>query len=240
MTVEELQIIISAKTESVHAKIDKLKEKIASVQPKKSSDVDVITSKAQGNLKKLQAEIDRTQAKINKLNEKMSGVYAKQDAIVGKYSGVPNLTGMSHDQTVDYMVGSDPKMQELNAQLDRMEAETAPLKAHLAETKAQIAATGNAAEPAAAKTRQLGNSMRTARSQIQSAGRSSGYFGRMVKSMLLSMALYQGVSFIMKSISEGIQNIALGNAQANSTMSQLATSALYLKNSIAAALMPTL
>lgn len=240
MTIEELQIVISAKTESVHAKIDKLKEKIASVQPKKAADVDVTTDKAQGNLKKLQAEIDRTQAKISKLNAKMADVYAKQDAIVSKYSDVPNLSGMSHDQTLDFMVGKDPKMQEFNAQLDQLEAQTAPLKAHLADVKAQITQAGNAAEPAAAKTRQLGENMRTAGGHIQNAGRSSGYFGQMCKSMLLSMALYQGVSFVMKSISGGIQNMALGNAQANSTMSQLASSALYLKNSIAAALMPAL
>ena len=236
MTVEELQIIISVKTEEVRNKISKLKETIASVQPKKAANVDVSTNKAQGNLKKLQAEIDRTQVKIDKLNQKMAGVYAKQDAIVNQYSGVPNLSGMSHDQTIDFTVGQDPKMQELNAQLEHLEAETAPLKTHLAETKAQISAAGNAAEPAAAKTRRLGESMRMAGNHIQNAGRSSRFFGRMVKSMLL----YRGISFIAQSISEGIQNMALSSAQANSTMSQLATSTLYLKNSIAAGLMPAL
>lgn len=240
MTVEELQIIISAKTERVQAQIDRVKEKIAGLQPKKSADVNVTTGNAQGNLKKLQAEIARTQAKIDKLNQKMAGVYEKQDAVVGKYTGMPSLTGMTRDNSLDFMVGNDPQMQKLNAQLDRLDAQTAPLKAHLAETKAQITAAGNAAEPAAEKTRKLGESMRTAGGHIQNAGRSGGTFSRMTSRMLLSMALYRGVAFIFKSISEGIQDMARGNAQANGTMSQLATSALYLKNSIAAALMPAL
>lgn len=240
MTIEELQIIISAKTESVHAKIDKLKEKIASVQPKKAADVNVTTDKAQGNLKKLQAEIDRTQAKIQKLADKQNAVQSEIDARTGMYSAVPNLSGMGHEETVGTLMDRDPKVQELTEQMSALDAQTAPLKAHLAETKAQIAAAGNAAEPAAEKTRKFGESMRTAGGHIQNAARSGGAFSRMTSRMLLSMALYQGVAFVFKSISEGIQDMALGNAQANSTMSQLATSALYLKNSIAAALMPTL
>jgi uncharacterized protein YlxW (UPF0749 family) len=240
MTVEELQIIISAKTEKVTAKIDKLKEKIASVQPKKAADVNVTTSKAQGNLKKLQAEIGRTQAKIDKLNQKMAGIYEKQDAIVNKYTGLPNLTGMTKDQSFDFMVGNDPQMQKLNAQLDQLDAQTAPLKAHLAEVQAQISAAGNASGAAAEKTGRLSRSMKNASGNIRRAGQSSGYFGRMTRRMLLSMLLYRGVSFVFQSISEGFQNMALGSSRANSTMSQLASSALYLKNSIAAALMPAL
>ena len=240
MTVEELQIIISMKTENVQKKIAAVKEKIAGIQPKKSADLDVSTGKAQGNLKKLQSELERTQAKISKLNDKMNTVFAQQDVVSSKYKGFPAVTGMTRDQTLDYMVGNDPQFQKLSAQLDRLDAEAAPLKARLEEVKAKIAAAGNTAEPAAVKTRRFGESMKTAGGRIQGAGRSSGYFGRMVKSMLLSMVLFSGVSLLFRGISEGMQNMALGSAQANGTMSQLATSSLYLKNSVAAALMPAL
>lgn len=240
MTVEELQILISMKTEKVRAQIDGVKKKIAEIQPKKSADVDVTTSKAQGNLKKLQSELERTQTKINKLNEKMNGVFAQQDAVAGKYRGLPNVSGMTRDQTLDYMVSNDPKFQQLGVQLDRLDAEAAPLKARLEEVKAKIAAAGSAADPATARTRRFGESMKSAGSHIQGAGRNSGYFGRMVKSMLLSMVLFSGVSLLFRGLSEGMQNMALGSSQANGTMSQLSTSALYLKNSVAAALMPAL
>ena len=240
MTVEELQILISMKTEKVRAQIDGVKKKIAEIQPKKSADVDVNTSKAQGNLKKLQSELERTQTKINKLNEKMNGVFAQQDAVAGKYRGLPNVSGMTRDQTLDYMVSNDPKFQQLGVQLDRLDAEAAPLKARLEEVKAKIAAAGSAADPATARTRRFGESMKSAGSHIQGAGKNSSYFGRMVKSMLISMALFSGVSLLFRGLSEGMQNMALGSAQANNTMSQLATSSLYLKNSVAASLMPAL
>lgn len=60
----------------------------------------------------------------------------------------------------------------------------------------------------------------------------------MVKSMMLSMVLYQGVSFVAKSIAEGFQNMALASGQANATMSALAANGLYLKNSFASAVYP--
>lgn len=51
MTVEELQIVISAKTQGVRDKIDKLKKSISDIQPKKMPQLNVSTNKAQGNLK---------------------------------------------------------------------------------------------------------------------------------------------------------------------------------------------
>ena len=238
MTVEELQIKISAKVDGVLDKVRKVKESIAKIQPRKAPEVNVSTTAAQGNLKKLQSEVERTQAKISKLNEKMNSEFAQQDAIAEKYKGLPGITGMSKDQSYDYMVGNDPQMQALNAQLDALDAKMAPLKEHLAETKAQIAEAGDAASSAAPKTEKLGRAAKTASNHLQSAGRSSGYFGRMIKSMMLSMLLYQGVSFVAKSIAQGFQNMAQGSAQANATMSALSTTGLYLQNSFASALMP--
>lgn len=254
MTVEELQIVISAKIEGVLDKVQKVKDKIADIQPKKAADVNVTTSKAQGNLKKLQAEIDRTQAKIQKLKEKENDVFAKQDAIVGKYTDVPNLSGMNRSQTLDAMVGQDPQTKVLSSELDQLDAKMAPLQTHINEVKAKIASVGTAsaetaqkmssigpaASAASSKAEQLGRSMQTAGGHIRNAGNSSNYFGRMVSRMLLRMMLYRGIAFVAQSVTQGFQNMALGSSQANSTMSQLASSALYLQNSIAAALMPAL
>ncbi len=238
MTVEKLQIVISAKTEQVREKIDKLKKSIANIQPKKMPEVNVSTTPAQGSLKKLQSEVERTQAKISKLNEKMNSAFAQQDVIAEKYKGLPNITGMSKDQSYDYMVGQDPQMQALNTQLDALDAKMAPLKEHLAQTKAQMSEVGKAASSAAPETEKLGRAARTAGTHLQKAGRSSGFFGRVVKSTMLSMAIYAGVSFVTKSIAEGFQNMALASGQANAAMSALATNGLYLKNSFASAVYP--
>lgn len=240
MTVEELQIIISSKTEKAQEKIKKLKDMVSNLQPKKSTTMNVSTSKAQGEIKKVQAEIDRTQSKINKLKQKMGDVFAKQDTIVSKYADVPAMTGMTQPQTMDYMIGQDPKMKELNAQISELEAEMAPLNIKLSEAKAKIAQLGDTMAPAANKTNKLNKEVKAAGNNMRQGGGHAGYFGRMVKSMLVSMMLYSGISFLSKSISEGMQNMALGSAQANSSISQLATSFLYVKNSIAAAFLPAL
>ncbi len=259
MTVEELQIVISAKIDGVLDKVQKVKEKVADIQPKKAADVDVTTNKAQGNLKKLQAEIDRTQAKISELVKQKQGISAKKASL--RESMVPDLWKSKEDMAawgagkkMSEIISEKPQMQAFDTQLGELDAKMAPLQAHINATKAKIASVGTAsaetaqkmasagtaASAASAKTEQLGRNMKTAGGHIRSAGNSSSYFSRMVSRMLLSMALYRGIEFVTKSISEGFQNMALGSSQANSTMSQLASSALYLQNSIAAALMPAL
>ena len=237
MTVEELQIVISAKTQGVRDKIDKLKKSISDIQPKKMPEVNVSTNKAQGNLKKLQSEVERTQTKIQELSGRFANIQqARDDYLYGKYSGVfPK--GVSQDDIASTFE-RDPGFQKYKEQLDSLNAQMAPLNERLAETKAQMAEVGSAASSAAPETERLGRSARTAGSHLQSAGRSSGYFGRMVKSMMLSMVLYQGVSFVAKSIAEGFQNMALASGQANATMSALAANGLYLKNSFASAVYP--
>lgn len=237
MTVEELQIVISAKTQGVRDKIDKLKKSISDIQPKKMPQLNVSTNKAQGNLKKLQSEVERTQTKIQELSGRFANIQqARDDYLYGKYSGVfPK--GVSQDDIASTFE-RDPGFQKYKEQLDSLNAQMAPLNERLAETKAQMAEVGSAASSAAPETERLGRSARTAGSHLQSAGRSSGYFGRMVKSMMLSMVLYQGVSFVAKSIAEGFQNMALASGQANATMSALAANGLYLKNSFASAVYP--
>ena len=189
MTVEELQIVISAKTQGVRDKIDKLKKSISDIQPRKMPQLNVSTDKAQGNLKKLQSEVERTQTKIQELSGRFANIQqARDDYLYGKYSGVfPK--GASQDDIASTFE-RDPGFQKYKEQLDSLNAQMAPLNERLAETKAQMAEVGSAASSAAPETERLGRSARTAGSHLQSAGRSSGYFGQMVKSMMLSMLLY--------------------------------------------------
>lgn len=72
------------------------------------------------------------------------------------------------------------------------------------------------------------------------AGKQVSETSRMIKGMVLSMVLFSSVMLVMQAITEGLANIAQGSVSANATLSQLATNFLYLKNSIASALMPVL
>lgn len=240
MTAEELKIVVSASTEKVQEKIGKLKTTIASMVPQKTPDVNVNTNKAHGNLKKLQAEIDRTQAKINKLVEKQNALQMQIESRAEMYSAVPNLSGMGHEETVGTLMDNDPKIQKLTEKMNALDAQIAPLNAHIDETKAKIAQLGNVAEPVSQRVNKLGKQARQSGISFRFAGNHAGYFGRMVKSMLVGMILYRGIAFITQSISEGMQNIAQGSNVANGTLSRLATSFLYVRNSIASAFLPAI
>ncbi len=74
----------------------------------------------------------------------------------------------------------------------------------------------------------------------KTAGKQTGNTARMIKGMLLSMVLFSVVAGAMKAITDGIQKMAKGSEKANAVLSNLATNFLYLKNSIASAVMPIL
>jgi hypothetical protein len=233
LTVEELQIIVSDKTKTAQENINKLKKSVDNLQQNKTTEINVNTTKAQATLKRLQAEYDKTQAKVDKIKSSMANAFAAQDTIAENYNSLPAFTGQTKSQSVDTALSQDTGYQKISGQITDMEAALAPLQAKLDETKAKMAEIGNQAEKASKKTKSLGES-------LKSTGNQSSYFSRMIKSMLISMALFSGISLIMKSITEGLQNFAKGNTSANQTLSSLATSFLYVKNSIAAAFMPVL
>ena len=63
---------------------------------------------------------------------------------------------------------------------------------------------------------------------------------QMMEKMFIRIIAFRVFSAVTQGITDGINNMVQANKQANTTMSALATSSLYLKNSIAAALMPVI
>jgi hypothetical protein len=233
LTVEELQIIITDKTKTAQENINKLKRSVDNLQQNKTTEINVSTTKAQTTLKRLQAEYDKTQAKADKIKSSMGNAFAAQDNIAESYNNMPAFTGQTKSQSVDTALSQDTGYQKISGQITDMEAALAPLQAKLDETKAKMAALGTQTDKTSKKTKTLGDN-------FKSTGNRSSYFSRMIMSMLISMALFSGISLIMKSITEGLQNFAKGSTSANQTLSSLSTSFLYVKNSIAAAFMPVL
>lgn len=77
----------------------------------------------------------------------------------------------------------------------------------------------------------------------KTGGKVSGFFvklGKKIKDTLSKMLIWKVLNAILTGLRDGLQNIARGNEGANKSFSQLATSTLYLKNSLAAALLPAL
>lgn len=77
----------------------------------------------------------------------------------------------------------------------------------------------------------------------KTGGKVSGFFvklGKKIKDTFSKMIIWRALNAILTGLRDGLQNIARGNEGANKSFSRLATSTLYLKNSLAAALLPAL
>lgn len=240
MTVEELRIVISSQTEKAQAKVNKLKETVSRLQQNKATDVNITTTKAQANIKKLQNELDRVRAKAQKIQDSMAVNFAKQDEIINNYKGMPRHSNMSKDASLESDLKNDPQFAKLNTQIDQQEASLRPLTARMRELRQGIAQVSTATGKMAPVTEKAGNQTKKFGNSIKASGGHVSYYARMVKSMLLSMILYSGVAAMTKSLTEGMQNLAQGSRTANATISNLSTSFLYVRNSIASSFLPIL
>lgn len=88
------------------------------------------------------------------------------------------------------------------------------------------------------------NGLKKLRSSLKSTGKSGRSMGQFLKEAFRGTLVYGGMfmalSAVMNSVTEGFQNMALGSERFNKTMSSLATSTLYMRNSLASALAPAL
>lgn len=126
---------------------------------------------------------------------------------------------------------------QINAKLDFVKQKLASIGLYGKEAGDKISSgmksAANASEKAASSVKKVSDHAR-------SAGSGASYLGRMLKSMVVSMLFFQGVSAIFGGVSEGMQNMAQASSAANATLSSVSSSFMYLKNSLAAALMPAL
>jgi phage-related protein/predicted nucleic acid-binding Zn-ribbon protein len=241
LTVEELQIIISAQTEKVQGKIQKLKDSLAGLTSRtQSAAVNMDTSGAQNQLRRLQAEMDKTQAKIDRIKQTLAGAYARQDAIAQNYSQMPPLTGMSRGQSTDTMIGHDTEYQGLTQRINDLENSLNPLNQSLAGTQARMNAVSEQMSRAVPKSNAATKSVKAMGDSFNRTSGHTSMLTRMLQRMFLGMLLYKGISFIFGSVKQGLDNLVMGNTSANTTVSALATSFLYLQNSLATAFLPIL
>lgn len=88
------------------------------------------------------------------------------------------------------------------------------------------------------------NGLKKLRSSLKSTGKSGRSMGQFLKEAFRGTVVYGGMfmalSTVMNSVTEGIQNMALGSERFNKTMSSLTTSMLYMRNSLTTAIAPAL
>nr|MDD3840757.1 hypothetical protein [Clostridia bacterium] len=180
MTIEELRVVISAKTEKLQEGINKATSKLRNF--KKTSDD---TSSAMGGsvksmqkkLDSLSASFEKTQAKISNMQGELARLYEKQDAIVEKYRSMPAFSGMTKDESLEQMIKSDAGFQKLSSEIDKLQAKMQPFIEKNRQTKEEanklseaLSRVGDNAKNAGDKIEKSGDSSQRAGKKMEEAG----------------------------------------------------------------------
>ena len=209
-----------------------------------SASIHIDTTQAQSAVERLQGFIGGLNPAISHMS---SGAQAEFNALSGRlmlvgqqidnqralYHKLAASTGevaaKSGEGSAAYL-RLEKRMLSASGSIDRLIARQDKLKAQMSDIAGVADKAGTAAAAAGIKS--------------ESAGKKSasgwGKTLQMMEKMLIRIAAFRIFSAVQQGITTGLQDMALANSQANATMSALATNSLYLKNSLAAALMPVL
>ena len=173
------------------------------------------------------------QAQFNELAEKIKLVSQQIDNQRGLYH---NLASAASQAAKESGEGSnsylriEKRMLSADSAMDRLLNKQEKLKA-------EMSSVASSTEKAGWGFSRLGSKGEKSASKTKSAWSSTM---RMMEKMLVRIAAFRIFSALSQGIVTGIQDMALASNRANSAMSALSTNALYLKNSVGAALMPVL
>lgn len=181
--------------------------------------IDGLTPKIANMSAEAQAQFNALAAKLNLVSQQIDNQNMLYSSLAAKAARV----GAEQGNGSDAYLRLEKRMLSADSAANRLSATQEKLKAQLAGVASGAALAGEQSE-------------RAARKSASGWYRTLDMFGR----MLIRIAAFKAYSAIAQGITTGLQNMALANSQANATMSALSTNALYLKNSLGAALMPAL
>lgn len=177
-----------------------------------SADAQAAFEALSGKLLNVSMQIDNQQALYRKL------AIAAQEAATAHGTG-----SVEYLRLEKQMLSADTSIQRLISQEEKL--------------KAQMSGVSGTSERAGIGLFHFGKQAETASSHATSGFQKTL---QMMEKMFIRIAAFRIFSAIQEGITTGINNMVLASSAANQTMSALSTSALYLKNSIASALMPAI
>ena len=139
------------------------------------------SNKASKSISKMNAEYEKTQQKINEIRNELAKLFAEQDAIIRNYQGMPPLTGMTKDESLEYYLKSDPKFNELSAQIDKLETKLGPLVEKNRQLAEEMSKVGNESKNISNQMSNMGNSAKKATKSILGLTLFKRIFNREVK-----------------------------------------------------------
>lgn len=120
--------------------------------------------KVSKSINKMNAEYEKTQQKVNEIRNELAKLFAEQDAIIRSYQDMPALSGMTKDESMEHLLKSNPRYNELSEQIDKL---TGKMNSFLEKNKIleeELKKVGNYAQD-------TGNKLRIMKKNTQDAGR---------------------------------------------------------------------
>lgn len=218
---------------SLQAQMDAFTAKIAGKTPKINIDAEAATAEVRkigeyidGLKPKVSLMSSEAQAKFNSLAATLTLVSQRidnQKMVLREYLAESGRVAKEYGEGSKQYLLLEKRILSATSSLNGLMNKQEKLKTQLAEIGSEATKSGDNNEKAAKKsTRAWGN------------------FLRMMEGMLIRIAAFRLYSAASQGITTGLQNMAQASGTANNTMSALATSSLYLKNSFASALMPAI
>ena len=109
------------------------------------------------SISKMNAEYEKTQQKINEIRSELAKLYAEQDAIIMAYKDMPALSGMTKEETLEQLLKSNPKFNELSAQIDKLETKLGPLVEKNRQLAEEMSKVGNESKNIRNQMSNMGN-----------------------------------------------------------------------------------
>jgi len=196
LTIEELKVVISAKTEKLQEGINRATSKIREFG-KSSNEA---SSTMGGNVKDMQRKLDslnssfeKTQSKIADMKKELAGLHAKRDSIISNYMDMPAFSGMSKDASLEKMLNADAEFQKLSSEIEKLESKMSPLIAKNKQTKEEMNSLGAAMKRVSEDANKAGNELEKSGHKASKASRGFRDIGHSAKASTGKIAGFAGM-----------------------------------------------
>nr|DAR08323.1 MAG TPA: tail tape measure [Caudoviricetes sp.] len=233
MTIEELRVVISAKTDKLQEGINRATSKLKDFN-KESNNVDSTMSKNIGNMEKklesLQNSLEKNLSKIAGYEKQIKGLQKEKQSIIDTYKDFPAFTGLTKDESLEQLLKKDSDFQRLSSEIDNLREKMNPLIKKKYELKEKINDVGVAMEEESESAKKAGNeleksghkagkasrgfrdvghSARTSSSKIAGfAGMIDSAFKRALKRILIFQVIYKIINGFIKYMVAAMQTNA--------------------------------
>ncbi len=129
------------------------------------------SEKVAQSIGKMNAEYEKTESIISEIRNELAGLFAQQDEIARNYEDFPSFTGRTKDESIELMLGSDSRFNELSAQIDKLINKLDPLIEKNKHLKSQL-------ERVDISTEKTSESFRKIEQSSKKAGKGFNLFGK--------------------------------------------------------------